>query len=563
MVLTQPQCWIRSCLALTAIALTAVLGAGVSSALSAASTWSIHDYEIVYELPAAGINQANAILFGEDGDEQWQEILEMRDQEALPPALEEEIERWMRQVAFYLDSQGFPEPRHERKNADGTAFLVYAHPFGGTARAFDDCKYPHRETYIAIDPAFIIDKGAIPTKSYQDLAHEIFHTIQYAYPMFKNSCDTGSWIREGTAEAVGIEVARTEGGKKPHTPCQIGPRSYAGRLYVQDNANGESNLTDPPCNVRRNYNSLSFWQFLGEWSTGMGKGPPGESDVARKRRWGVGRPKPEAFVPPNYRYLQTLFSTAYGGHSQKNDMDWLDNGLQKHFSFDLPSAYATFAGTWSGYNHEKRLDEYTSNSYTSKLRNKWNAYAFDGCEKVSISRSTTPIIVPPQDINAVAARCYLFDFTFSGQATFDLIAEGQRQDIEDLIFTTGGGANSIAPTFPQNSQGTAKAQFHFSMNVAQGTPEIVIMSNAAKDGKTSRRHKPKLSIVFQAATSSKVTPKKPRERPQQPDRPALTPEQEAQQPGVPSPTDWEIESGLEAQEWAVGRAPPPTRTRAL
>jgi len=552
------QRWIRSCLARMVLGLAGLLGAGVSGTVWAANTWSIHDYEIVYELPKSGMNQVYSFIF-EDAESELEAISNMRDQEDLPAALEEEIERWMRQVAYYLDSQGFPEPRHEQKNADGTAFLVYAHPFGRTARAMDDCHEPSIETYIAIDPAVIVDNGAIPTMSYQDLAHEIFHTIQYAYPMFKK-CDRGSWITEGTAEAVGIEVARTEGGKKPYTPCQIGPRAYGGRLFVQDNANFESNLRDPPCNMRRTYYTLSFWQFLGEWATGMGKGAPGESDADRKRRWGVGRPKPEAFVPPNYRYLQTLFSTAYGGHSQKNDMDWLDAGLQEHFGFDLPNAYATFAGTWSGYDHEKRLANYISHPFTNKLANNWKTYAFGGCIKVPVARSTTPIILPPQDINAVAARCYQFDFAFSGQATFHLVAEGKRQDIKDLMFTTGGGANSIPPTFPESSQDPAepengedqaKAQFHFSMNVAQGTPEIVIMTNAAADRMTTRRHRPKLSLVFQAATSSKVTPKKPGQRPQQAGQPALTPEEEAQQTGVPGPTDWEIESGLEAQEWRV------------
>lgn len=107
--------------------------------------------------------------------------------------------------------------------------------------------------------------GKLETKTYQDLAHELFHLVQQAYLLFRNNCDAGRWIIEGTAEFVGIETARRlYPRRKPYTPCQIGMRSYKSQLYTND----QNQPADEPCQqLNLDYQAQSFWQFLGEYST--------------------------------------------------------------------------------------------------------------------------------------------------------------------------------------------------------------------------------------------------------------------------------------------------------
>ena len=215
------------------------------------------------------------------------------EQNNLTPTQEKVIVDWLEEVANYFEKQGFPPPRYEEKT--DKELIVYAYPFGAkndpTALAYPDCKNPSKNTFIHLDPKRIFNQstGKITTKGYQDLAHELFHTVQYAYPMFQKSpCgqSPGAWITEGTAEAVGIETARRLKGIQPEHVCQMGLRPYLKSLFVYSK--------DPvdKCGMRA-YNTQSFWQFLGEYSTRKGF-------IAT-----------EEFAQPDFRYLHNFFSTSH------------------------------------------------------------------------------------------------------------------------------------------------------------------------------------------------------------------------------------------------------------
>ena len=505
--------------AFTAIALMAC------AAAAQADTWPIKEYVI------------EGSLLGED----------------LPQPVEDEITDWMRQVAFHLEGLGFLPPRHEAKTSDKKALVVYLdETLNQIAAAADDCHNPKAETSISINPLKILENGETRPQAYQDLAHEIFHTVQYAYPMFRD-CDTGSFIREATAEAVGIETAHALDKADPYTSCQVGPRLYSKSLYIRDEIkNGMktygSSLRDPPCNTRRNYNTQSFWQFLGEWAQGMGKAPPGANAAALERRWGVGRPRPDKPVPPDYSYLDTLFSVPHGGdQSFATEMKWLNTGLRKHFGFDLQYGYSTFAGAWSAWNHANRMSRYPPDppdGYRTELEKNWKKYAFGGCVKVAVPNSTTPIVLPPVEINRVAARCYQLDFGFSGTANFKVLGTGNEANLRALTFVLRDGSVSRRPSSVKHLVNNAyAATWPFTLVVTAGQPEYMIMTNVDADPGRSTRQTPRLRIQLATASSSKVAPRKT--------NPSGLPGQNTAPPGSPASQKAMVTDGLETQSWKV------------
>ena len=247
------------------------------------------------------------------------------------------IEDLMQQYAVEYQRQGWRAPFHEME--DG-AYVVYVRsiPTGHSARAANMCADPSRRTYIEIDPK--VWNGNIGTKyeakNWQDLAHEMFHTIQGSYSAFQscpNNKGIGSWVHEGTAEAVGIYMARKIASVRPYTICQIGLRSYATKLHLPDGA------TDRDCNnnVQKSYQTSSFWTYLGEWKAK--KAPP----------------TPKQTTQPDFRYLQPIFETRPAKFTSQYEYIWLDQGLKKssNLGFSLRKAYGRFVAAFSGYLPER------------------------------------------------------------------------------------------------------------------------------------------------------------------------------------------------------------------
>jgi hypothetical protein len=325
------------------------------------NTWSIKKFKVVEKLISKETDIAGVRVPEPNID-----IL-LNVQNYLTDDQEKEIENWLEKIANEFEALGFNEPRYEAKTSDGKFYEVHVFPFDGTARARNDCDDPSKVTVIQINPLSdeIVKDGKLTEKGYQDLAHELFHTVQYAYPMFQKNCGQGEWILEGTAEAVGIETARKILNIKPYTFCQIGLRPYSEELYVYK----MGGVNDKPCMQSRAYQSQSFWQFLGEYNSAHG------------------RPNPKKFVPPNYSYLHEIFNTQHKSSHWKDEYEWLDTALQKKFGFGLSRAYPSFIGTFSAY-WKKRLSGYPGNfpSVAEERKKKWHEYVFGGCDEVPLKK---------------------------------------------------------------------------------------------------------------------------------------------------------------------------------
>ncbi|MCZ6799473.1 MAG: hypothetical protein O7F12_03210, partial [Nitrospirae bacterium] len=446
---------------------------------------------------------------------------------------EQEVEAWLEKIANEFELLGFNEPRYEAKTSDGKFYEVHVFPFDGTARARSDCDNPSRVIVIQINPLsdMIFQDGKLTTKGYQDLAHELFHTIQYGYPMFQKNCGQGQWIVEGTAEAVGIEMARKLLNKKPYAFCQIGLRPYSEQLYIYK----KGVLYDKPCNQQRAYQSQSFWQFLGEYNSLKG------------------RPKPKTFVAPDYSYLHDFFNTAHKSSHWKDEYEWLDTALRKKFGFGLSRAYPSFIGTFSAY-WKKRLLGYPGKfpSNAEDRKKKWHKNVFGGCDEVPLKKTTIPRTITVEEIQPVAARCLDLEFTFTGQANFTILAEGTGHNLLALGVTTADGQKRVQPTVFPNAQQPQHVSFKFSIPVKAGDHKVFVISNIANKPQNSQSQRPILKVIFDTASSNLITPKTA--SPPKPKKPKHKKSKGAQFDRSDSGVQLaqaQIDQGYETQSWHV------------
>ena len=408
-----------------------------------------------------------------------------------------EIENWLQQVAYYFESLGFDPPRYEAKSFNEEYFEVYVYPFGkkneASAEALDDCTAKNKiETHIRVDPHRSFKNGKLTSKAHQDLAHELFHTVQYGYPMFNKPCQNGVaqgyWIVEGTAEAVGIDTARVLKKIQP-LRCQIGMRDYSKRLYAKTKS---SEWEKEPCKVSRSYQTQSFWQYLGEYSVN-------------------GRPLPDKFIPPDYRYLHDFFNTKHNSVHWKHEYAWLNKALldNKRFGFGLSRAYPGFVGTFSAY--WRRLPLYKDVTITSEAQKKWLKYVFGGCYERPLEKTTIPITLSTEELDPVSAHCIDIEFKETGKMFFTITAEysneGKGKGLLDLAISAADGEERKQPIIDLDGELPYKASFTFDENVNAGDHKVYIISNVANKPQNSIKHTPIFKLIFNTATANIREPK--------------------------------------------------------
>lgn len=438
-----------------------------------------------------------------------------KEQDLLTATQEQAITNWLEEVANHFEGKGFRRPRYEEIQnpfqgkfsgitgdiSTEKKFIVYAYKFGDeddpTALAYSDCKRPRDNTFIAMDPVRSFVNGKLTTKAYQDLAHELFHMVQYAYPMFQKSpCNQmpGAWISEGTAEAVGIETARRLKGLQPDNVCLMGIRSYSDRLYIRK----PKSPRDLQCGSPLSYQTQSFWQFLGEYATRKGF-------VAT-----------EAFATPDFRYLDQIFEIELPGVSQQEEYAWLDKGLRQgkpSLGISLHRVYSRFVGTFASYWKDKRRNRYAGGSggdLVEKERRWIEEVILGTCVEVKIAKDPDVSIAPVNlSIGPVAAECIKVNYDFKGRVGLTFYATGENEsiDLESLAISTNGGKKIIRrhPAEPVED----KIGKFSNISAKTGTPQYFIVSNVQRknSGNTSAIN-PIITIVPEIATTNMAKEKK-------------------------------------------------------
>ena len=421
-----------------------------------------------------------------------------------------EIERWLRRVAQEYESMGFKKPNYSHIDEsilnNKQAYKVYVYPFptGGPAGMKSPCgrnssgEVVYLDTYMKVDSVRNIKNGKLTTKAYQDLAHELFHAVQNSYDLFTGDCNAepGRWITVGTAEAVGIEMARKLYPRiKPEGLCQIGIRRYDRELHTDD----KNEKGDFPCESGSlDYAASSFWQFLGEYAT----------------RKGIYMAT-EEFSPPDFRYLHNFFRTTSPMGTYAREYAWLDKTLrqrnrygQHQFGISLHTAYSRFVGTFASYWKHKRRNLYPGgfSSDLAEKEKKWMQWIFGICEEASVTKNASTSLAV--EIMPVASRCLKLNFDFTGRVnlTFYATEASQGIDLDSLAISTDGG-KKIVERHPAELHPDKLGKF--SIDAKSGSPQYLIISNVdRKDPGSTKDIKPTFSIVPEFMSTSMAKAKK-------------------------------------------------------
>ncbi len=478
-----------------------VLGVLVCAQLpaSATETWPIKDFRVFMEDPETKKAYPGAVS----------------------SSVKSEIERWLKTVAQEYEKMGFNPPHYDHVtdiSNNRQAFKVYVYPFsgGGPAGMGKPCvpreqtfagteyarNWEYNETYMIVDAGRNIQSGNLTDDAFKDLAHELFHAVQSTYLLFSGNCSAqpGNWIVEGMAEAVGVEMARSLYPKKKLEMCQVGGmRQYYLGLYVKD----EKPQTGPPCRTRRDYMTLSFWQFLGEKQTGY------DSE------------NPEVFVEPDFRYLHQFFSTNHAMGSSAKEYAWLDKVIGrakrygKHqFGTSLQSEYSEFVTRHASYWRPGRTIQYTGGKGGGSLtEEQWMEWMYGACEpgtlNVDSSGGRTTVTL---NINSVATRCMKIDFqgiqnptkitlTFSGEGN------NQSIDLETLVVgTVDAQEMKQIQWHPGNSRVNQIGKV--SVKASPDRPQFFVVSYVPKNFASREALTTRIRIDVDEGSSS-ITAKKP------------------------------------------------------
>ena len=472
-----------------------------------AETWPDRDFRVFMETPG-GKKYPNAIT----------------------ASVANNIESWLKRVAKEYEAMGYKAPLWDHVDDNSfyskKGYMVYVYPDtspdAAHAAMLNPCaistnnftgksQWIKISTYMTFNSAIGIKNGKLTTKAYQDLAHELFHAVQNSYALFTGNCQTppGAWLIEGTAEAVGIEMARKLRGKRPEGVCQMGLRRYNRELYVR-----EPKIIKDQCG-NRSYLTQSFWQFLGEYAHRKFMG-----DYAEK-----GYIATEEFVPPDFRFLHNFFSKTHNMGSPLKEYVWLDKVLRQNnrygrhqFGMSLQTAYSRFVGTFALYWKYERQKLYPTNSplQSSSISNlnsnlnqepNWMKLIYDSCFEVSVTKDATPqpVTLP---MRRVAARCLKVNFNFTGRVGLTFYASGlsKATELESLAISTNGG-KKIIRRHPAEQVADRIGKFP-KISAKAGVPQYFIVSNVAKKANTTVAIDPMISIVPEIATTDMAKEKK-------------------------------------------------------
>lgn len=410
------------------------------------------------------------------------------------------LEEYVEKVAREYAAQGFKAPALDG-TIEGTGahpIYVYDYPDKGTPTALYSvrCEKMKTSRYIAVDSSRVMINGKINSKVYEDLAHELFHAIQGSYALFNEHCNLGDWIAEGTATAVGIDMAKSIN----NTPVkQWGQRTYSAPLRVPDLENGfESQYSS-----QEGHRTQGLWRYFGEYiSEG---GVPG---VVQGKA-------------PDYRYLTKLFDLdIQGKSSEEKELRWLDVFLKSNASGigrGLDEIYPLFITTFAHYMPTR------SNNKAKESVKPWQKCLFVegldcrkpadfnalriGCEKVNFSSALTEYKTYATSFEKVSARC--FEVFYDGPANeldIQIVIESNDNQLLSSIKTIGmetNPDNGLSKKIKLLNSQTATFDdypnvgvWEFAVNIKGRKSVIFVVSNVAQDASKTKAYNDNEKVQF-------------------------------------------------------------------
>jgi|GEM_PF-1019261 len=412
-----------------------------------------------------------------------------------------DYEVYLAEVAKYYQSLGFKAPLLPitRGHNGGKAYRVYAFTFPPNDRTAKAGHFDDRSADLRFDISRAVVDGKPTPRSFEDLAHELFHDIQFGYPTYFQA-EHGNWIDEGQAQAMGMEAAKRLRGIDAWTAYEdyrLGGRSYQ--------------LPLPTETWDDTYRTASFWRYLAERTT------------ANRRNGHAG----VAPIAADYSYLAKVYQERFADPpSAKNDLKWLDAGLRRAFGLSLNRLYPAFAATFAGYVPARllnlpaatRYDDILNPSYgpahevrltesAEKSEDIWLRRLFGPCPTISLgqdifSSSATHKLAIARN----ASACFKVEATGAGPVSINI--QTRASTVEKLwsLWIAPSGSDRIqSPTFGSSPVGGGYLG-GWTFAIAPGKPQVFIISNVAEHAETSVTQNLTLDITASLATNSMASP---------------------------------------------------------
>ena len=495
---------------LQAVVIALCLLASFPSAV-AQSSWPIKDFEVFLGSPTAssfsmgGVSVEDVIRLGDDYVE-----MDISDPPATPidPAVIEELESYLREAAAEFERLGFRPPVLEPvvEREDGSkAYRVYVYDFPDNrfARYRFECNDHVRPTILINARAYMPDGRKIIDKGYQDFPHELFHAIQRAYDLFADNCHLGDWISEGTAQAVGADIAAWSSRRKSFPNRndlrwvidRWGPRDYDKSLWIPDDEDPDT-ANAPYVDGNAAYGASSFWRYLGEWAATGGTA-------------GI------RIVPPDYRYLAEFFRhpVSPSGTREAAEIEWLDQRLRSYASFNrgLSSLYPGFVTTFAHYVPARFKP---SGQDMRESTDKWLARLFPGekCPEIRISEAS-PLYRENFAIKKYAAACYQLNLGFWQPVDLHIEVSGVSAGAVHATFLGTEQGKVVTPLIKKkqiNAQWTGSRVLQFDDPMSSPAPKIVL-TNIADDTRDTEDLAGELEISVSTFDHSMLPPEAKRQ----------------------------------------------------
>lgn len=369
------------------------------------------------------------------------------------------LETYLTEVATEYERMGFEPPAMKIEDGD---YILYFYDYADTV---DGVRFPSArarsvwtsevigedrfECFLEMDSSRAFPGGKDNPRLLEYLAHELFHCVQSGHEAFRKEPDLERWIIEGTAQALGQDMAFhlrgiTQGMKNQAN--RLGGRPYHVSL-----------MTDQYDDT---YRSASFWRYLGEYE-------------AAKRKNGRPGVKP---IRAEYSYLAEIFSETPGsGKGWKRDLEWVNAGLRRALKLEMDRLFPAFISTFAGYAPERLTLKKTT---PDQARTRWLDYLFTPCLEYKFSAQSTVDIQPIQ-IAPMAARCVTVESDMSAEVTVTFQVQGSsRAQLEALKIGSLGGESVKKPLIVEIGDRMIGAWKFYGVS---DKPQTFIISNAATD----------------------------------------------------------------------------------
>ncbi len=434
----------------------------------------------------------------------------------LDPETKRAMEDYLTKVAHVLEGWGFPQPLLEPvvETEDGReAYRVYlVTGIPGRSGEYRPVCLTGNEAIILLDAADVLDAhGHLKPTGTATLAHELFHAVQFNTRFFSgDACGTqiGDWIVEGSAEAIGWDVAmRLQQAPIAGEDEEVwGARNYQTRLPVPLRHPHDTDNPFAPADPA--YRTSSLWRYLAELFAAFtveGAAPPGP-----------------AAGPVDYTYLQWLFSNSPVARDCSEpdspcdaEVAWLDDGLVSLFGVGLRALYPQFMAVYARYG-DFRAPKVEEELPGVEPGQDWRALAFnDACALVELRPHPDSLTYETAfSLAGVAAECWDVDVRrFGGPIAVGVevrapgpvlsqLSVGEASSQNASATFLGGGvpvSARVDTAVVATGQGSGGARATWTFPFPDGGPTPFLVSNVAHEAReTHALHGATITFTAQA-----------------------------------------------------------------